>query len=344
MANDWQQELQRAVTSVDELLAILGLDKKHLHPGSAKLKFPLRVPRPYLARIRKGDASDPLLRQILPLRDEDTASPDYSLDPVNDLSNCRSNGILHKYHGRVLLIVTGACAIHCRYCFRQHFPYSEQSLGHKLDEALSYIEQDTTVEEVILSGGDPLSLTNARLFELCQRIEEIPRIQRIRVHTRLPIVVPSRIDNEFSHWLNSRKKHYLIVFHINHPKEIDDDVARAIARTRKATLLNQAVLLKGVNDSVETLAALSQRCFDVGILPYYLHLLDRVQGSAHFAVAKTRAHQLMRELAILLPGYLVPRLACDTGGSSKLAFLQEQAGLRALEPVDALFERGVAQE
>lgn len=318
MENSWQQELQRAVTSVDELLAVLELDKKNLRLSDKSPEFPLRVPRPYLARIRKGDVNDPLLRQILPLLDEGKPTPGYNLDPVNDLANCHNNGVLHKYHGRVLLIVSGACAIHCRYCFRRHFPYGEQSVGHKLEKALRYIAEDATVEEVILSGGDPLSLSNARLFELCRYIEEIPHVQRIRIHTRLPIVVPSRIDNEFSRWLKHRRKNYLVVFHINHPEEIDAAVAQAATRLTEATLLNQAVLLKGVNDSVDTLATLSRRCFSVGILPYYLHLLDRVQGAAHFAVTETRARMLMRELAALLPGYLVPRLAHDTGGRSKM--------------------------
>ena len=318
MASNWQQELQRAITSVDDLLIALKLDGKNLAPPDGIEKFPLKVPYPYLARIRKGDATDPLLRQILPLREENRQSPGYTLDPVNDLGAFRSNGILHKYHGRALLIVTGACGIHCRYCFRRHFSYDERSLGHQIDEALHYIAKDPAIEEVILSGGDPLSLTNDRLFQLCQRIEDIRKIRRIRIHTRLPIVVPSRIDKEFSDWLKCRRTRYLIVFHVNHPQEIDAGVEQAIARLPKMTLLNQSVLLRGVNDDARTLIELSRRCFDLGLLPYYLHLLDKVQGAAHFAVDDAEALTLMKEIAARLPGYLVPRLARDDGGDSKI--------------------------
>ena len=318
MANSWQEELRRAVTSVEDLLAALELDGKALRVAGESGQFPLRVPHPYLARMRKGDPDDPLLRQVLPLRDENRQTPGYTLDPVNDLGAFRADGTLHKYHGRALLIVTGACAVHCRYCFRRHFSYSERALGHRLDAALRYIANDPSIEEIILSGGDPLSLSNPRLFELCRRIEDITSVRRVRIHTRLPVVVPSRIDAEFSDWLKRRRAHYLIVFHINHPREIDDAVEQAVERLAGATLLNQAVLLKGVNDHAPTLIALSRRCFEAGILPYYLHLLDKVQGAAHFAVDAARALVLMRELATHLPGYLVPRLAHDTGGDSKI--------------------------
>ncbi len=318
MENSWQEELRCAVTSVEDLLAALELDKTALRAGGESKKFPLRVPRPYLARMRKGDPDDPLLRQVLPLQDENLWSAGYTLDPVNDLGAFRADGILRKYHGRVLLIVTGACAVHCRYCFRRHFSYSERALGSKLDAALLYIASDPSIEEVILSGGDPLSLSNSRLFELCQRIEDIPTVRRVRIHTRLPIVVPSRVDAEFSAWLKRRKKRYLVVFHINHPREIDAAVEQSVARFAGVTLLNQAVLLKGVNDDASTLAELSRRCFEAGILPYYLHLLDPVQGAAHFAVNDARALALMQKLAAHLPGYLVPRLARDNGDVSKI--------------------------
>ena len=317
MDDDWQQELQRSVTKVADLLAALELDADALPSVREIERFPLRVPRPYLARMRKRDAEDPLLRQVLPVADETVRRPGYTFDPVADLDARRSRGVLHKYHGRVLLIVTGACAIHCRYCFRRHFPYRGHALGRELDDALAYVERNRDVEEVILSGGDPLSLSNARLFELCRRIERIPHVRRLRIHTRLPIVLPARLDDALCDWLNRRAKRTVVVFHINHPAEIADDVEQALAKLAGPTLLNQAVLLKGVNDAADVLAELSRKCFAVGVLPYYLHLLDRVQGAAHFEVEEARAQALMRDVAASLPGYLVPRLARDDGGASK---------------------------
>ena len=317
MNNSWQRELQRSVTRADELLSELGLDADTLPQAREIQNFPTRVPRPYLARIRRGDAADPLLRQVLPVAAEDAVVPGYTCDPVGDLEAHRGGGLLHKYQGRALLVVTGACAIHCRYCFRRHFPYREHAPGHDLDAALARIRRDDSIEEVILSGGDPLSLANARLFELYRRIENIAHVRRVRVHTRLPIVVPARLDKELCDFLNRRPKPCVVVFHTNHPAEIAADVKQALAGLTAPTLLNQAVLLKGVNDDVPTLVELSRRLFDVGVLPYYLHLLDRVQGAAHFEVGETRALALVREAAKQLPGYLVPRLARDDGGESK---------------------------
>ena len=317
MSDNWQQELRQSVTRVADLLRELELDTDALPFVREIGDFPLRVPRPYLARIRKGDAHDPLLRQVLPLAGETVHPPGYATDPVGDLGAARDHGVLHKYRGRVLLIVTGACAIHCRYCFRRHFPYNGHMLGRDLEGAIAYIARDDGIEEVILSGGDPLSLGNARLFELCRRIEAIVHVRRLRIHTRLPIVVPSRLENELCAWLNRRPKPYVMVFHINHPAEIAADVEQAVSRLTAPTLLNQAVLLKGVNDDAPTLAELSRRCFSAGILPYYLHLLDRVQGAAHFEVGEAEARKLMQEVTALLPGYLVPRLARDDGGPSK---------------------------
>ena len=317
MNDSWQQELQNSVTRVADLLRVLELDPDTL-PFAREIEcFPVRVPRPYLARMRKRDTADPLLRQVLPVADEAVDVPGYTADPVDDLGAQQDSGILHKYHGRALLIVTGACAIHCRYCFRRHFPYAGHTLERNLSRALDYIVRNESIEEVILSGGDPLSLDNARLFDLCRRIEGIAHVRRVRLHTRLPIVVPSRLEDELCNWLNRRSKPYAVVFHINHPAEIAADVRRAVSKLTAPVLLNQSVLLKNVNDSTHTLAELSRKCFDAGILPYYLHLLDRVQGAAHFEVSEDRAQALVRELATLLPGYLVPRLARDDGGASK---------------------------
>ena len=320
-SDNWQYELRHSVSRVADLLRELDLDASTLPLAREVENFPLRVPRSYLARMRKGDPNDPLLRQVLPVADETARAPGFTADPVGELDAYRGGGILHKYRGRVLLVVTGACAIHCRYCFRRHFPYGGHALGRELDGALKYIERDTDIEEVILSGGDPLSLSNARLFELCARLESIPHVRRIRVHTRLPIALPSRLDNELRDWLNHRRENYagryLVVFHVNHPAEIAADVERSVSGLTEPTLLNQAVLLKGVNDNPHTLAELGRRCFDVGILPYYLHLLDRVRGAAHFEVTEAQARVLMRRVAALLPGYLVPKLARDDGGVSK---------------------------
>lgn len=314
---DWQQELQRSVTKVADLLAALELDADELPFVGEIEDFPLRVPRPYLARMRKRDADDPLLRQVLPVAGETVRRPGYAVDPVGDLGARRAPGVLHKYRGRVLLVVTGACAIHCRYCFRRHFPYRGHALGRELDEALAYITRDAGVEEVILSGGDPLSLSNTRLFELVRRIEHIPHVRRLRIHTRLPVVLPSRLDDALCDWLDRRARRTVVVLHINHPAEIAADVERALAKLTRPTLLNQAVLLKGVNDDEDVLAELSRKCFDAGVLPYYLHLLDRVHGAAHFEVSEARARELMHGVAARLPGYLVPRLARDDGGAAK---------------------------
>ena len=314
----WQQELATAITRPEELAEILDLPPESLAAAaSAAGHFPLRVPRSFLARIRRGDPRDPLLLQILPVGEELADHPGYGADPVGERAALRAPALLQKYQGRALLIATATCAVHCRYCFRREFPYTDQSGGPRWSEALAEIARDPSLEEVILSGGDPLSLSNARLASLARALSAIPHIRRIRVHTRQPVVLPSRIDAPLLHWLRSASLPVVFVLHINHPREIDGAVMQACSALRSTgvTLLNQSVLLAGVNDEADVLVELSQRLFQAGVLPYYLHALDPVRGAAHFAVPDERARSLAGALAARLPGYLVPRLVREVSGA-----------------------------
>ncbi len=314
---DWQHEVRESFTRPAALLEMLGLGPADVGLSEAAARdFPFRVPRPFAARMRPGDPRDPLLRQVLPCVDETRVRPGFVADPVGDLLAERQPGLLHKYRGRALLLTTGACAVHCRYCFRRAFPYSESVGTTRLDAALDALADMPDIDEVILSGGDPLSLHDDRLAALAQRLAALPHVQRLRVHTRLPITIPSRITPPLVDWLTGTRLKPVIVLHANHANELDQTLARALEPLRVAgiALLNQAVLLKGVNDDAGTLAALSTRLFDCGVLPYYLHLLDRVQGAAHFAVAQRRARELMRALRAALPGYLVPKLVREIAG------------------------------
>lgn len=283
---------------------------------SAARLFPLRVPEPWLARIRPGDPDDPLLRQVLPLAAEHETPAGFTADPVGDAAAEANPGLLHKYHGRVLLITTGACAIHCRYCFRRHFPYTESQAGRDDWRAtLAWLDAHPEVDEVILSGGDPLTLSDRRLATLTEALAQRPQVRRLRLHTRLPVVLPDRITPGLMALLKGPWE-VVWVIHSNHAQELDSTVAGALARLREAGhwLLNQTVLLRRINDDADTLAALSRQLFQLGVLPYYLHLLDRVQGAAHFEVTELRARALAAELAARLPGYLVPRLVREEAG------------------------------
>jgi EF-P beta-lysylation protein EpmB len=319
MTTRWQTEMAEAVRDPRELLALLQLDPAWLEPAKkAAALFPLRVPHAFLARIAKGDPADPLLRQILPLGAELDEVPGYSRDPVGDMPSLAARGLLHKYRGRVLLITTGACGVHCRYCFRRHFPYSEETArADEWREALDYLKGDASINEVILSGGDPLSLSDERLAALVRSLEGIPHIRRLRIHTRQPVVLPSRVDDSLVGWLKACQLQKVVVLHINHAREIDAAVQEACARLRGtgATLLNQTVLLRGVNDSAKVLSNLSEALFEAGVLPYYLNLLDPVAGAAHFDVPEAEALVLMTELRAQLPGYLVPRLVREVPGA-----------------------------
>lgn len=314
----WRTVLQEAVTDPAELLRLLELDLALLPAArrAAEL-FPLRVPRGYLARMQKGDARDPLLLQVLPLLAELEERSGFVKDAVGDLASARGDGLLHKYPGRALLITTGACGVHCRFCFRRHFPYHLHTAARAgWQPALDRVAADPSLEEIILSGGDPLSLSDRRLAELAAQLDTIPHLKRLRIHTRQPVVLPERVDGRLLAWLGRGRLQKIMVIHANHAQELDLHVARALAALAGAGifLLNQSVLLRGVNDTLPVLKALSQRLFDCGVLPYYLHLLDRVQGVAHFEVPEPEARSLHRRLAAELPGYLVPRLVREEAG------------------------------
>jgi L-lysine 2,3-aminomutase len=315
----WQHELAAAITDPATLARALGLDPG-LFPcsGAASELFRLRVPLSFVKRMRPGDPTDPLLRQVMPVAVELAERPGFGPDPLGEASAFKAPGLLQKYQGRALLIATGACAIHCRYCFRREFPYAEQLGNEALSQALAAIAADPGIEEVILSGGDPLSLSDARLRALTEALAQIPHLRRLRLHTRLPVVLPSRVDEGLLQWLRDLPWPVAIVLHVNHGNEIDADVRAACASLRAsgATLLNQAVLLRGVNDSVAALSELSRRLFEAGVVPYYLHLLDRVRGAAHFDVPEATAQQLVGTLAATLSGYLVPRLVREVPGAA----------------------------
>ena len=299
-------------------MQVLQLDAELLPGAQAAARlFPMRAPGDFVARIRPGDPADPLLRQVLPQAAELESAPGFVADPLDEQTASVAPGVLHKYPGRALLIVTGACAVHCRYCFRREFPYADHHAG--VDEwrpALAYLAADPSLREVILSGGDPLTLSNRRLGELLTALERIPHLQRLRIHSRIPVVSPARIDDELLEILAQTRLRRVAVIHANHPREIDDAAAAALRRLGSAgvTLFNQSVLLRGVNDDPDTLAELSETLFAAGVTPYYLHLLDPVRGAAHFAVKESAALAIMEALRQRLPGYLAPRLVREQPG------------------------------
>lgn len=321
----WQRSLQQAIRDPIELWQALDLPFTLLPAAKQAAKqFPIVVPRALLTRMRKGDVDDPILRQVLPLAAELETSSSYFSDPVGDLAAQVAPGLLHKYHGRALLVTTGACGVHCRYCFRREFPYVDAKLGrHQRQAALDYLQQDTSITEVLLSGGDPLSLTDGKLAEWFEQLNAIEHVQRIRLHTRQPIVLPNRVTPELLQLLVDSRASVVIVVHVNHANELDRTTEAALQKLRPAckALLNQSVLLAGVNDRSQTLRQLSEALFAADVLPYYLHQLDKVQGAAHFAVDDDVALQIMAELRADLPGYLVPKL------------VQEQAGEPAKTPL-----------
>lgn len=316
---DWRAAWRDAVTDPAELLRLLDLPQLAARLAVAGQAFPLRVPRGFVARMRRGDAADPLLRQVLPLDDEDRAVPGFDLDAVGDLAARGARGVLHKYNGRALLVATGSCAIHCRYCFRRHFPYGEEAAAaNGWAEALDYLRSDTSIDEVLLSGGDPFSLSTAKLADLTDALKAIPHLRRLRIHTRLPVVLPERIDSALLDWLGALPWPVVLVIHANHANELDNSVADALTALarRGVRLYNQAVLLRGVNDDADTLADLSLRLFELGVQPYYLHQLDRVAGAAHFEVDDVRALELVERIRSRLPGYLVPTLVREIPGAA----------------------------
>jgi EF-P beta-lysylation protein EpmB len=315
-AAHWQVELANAISSVDELVEELEL--VHLKTELVQNpEFRLRVPRAFVRKMRKGNADDPLLKQVLPVHAE-TASSGLA-DPVGDLNAMTVPGLLHKYQGRVLLVATGACAIHCRYCFRRHFPYaSANARRNEWKQALAYLKAHVDISEVVLSGGDPLVLDNASLHKLLSALEEIPHIQWLRIHTRLPVVLPSRIDDGLLDILQGLRFTKTMVIHANHANEVMSDEFESLQRLASTgcTLLNQSVLLKGVNDSPTTLHNLSTRLYQAGVLPYYLHMLDPVRGALHFEVSQRRAIEILKTVKASLPGFLVPRLVREIPGEA----------------------------
>ena len=314
---DWRHALRGAVTDPHELLALVGLPQlaERLPPGDAG--FPLKVPRGFIRRMREEDPRDPLLLQVLPQLAECNEAPGFTDDPVGDLDAVASQGVLHKYEGRALLIAAGSCAINCRYCFRRHFPYAEELAASRAwHEAIDCLAADASIREVILSGGDPLVLSTQKLTNLTDALRALPHVIRLRIHSRLPVVLPERIDDAFCAWLSALPLQRVVVIHANHPNELDESVGTACARLRDtgSIVLNQSVLLRGVNDDAEALAELSERLFAFGVLPYYLHQLDRVRGTAHFEVSDARSRELVDVLRTQLPGYLVPRLVREVRG------------------------------
>lgn len=315
--DSWKTELARAICDPAVLLEHLELPSSLLGAArSAAEQFPLRVTGHYLGLIEKGNPHDPLLRQVLPLAEELLDAPGFVSDPVDDHAARQGPGLLHKYRGRALLVTTGACAIHCRYCFRRHYPYAEQTAMRHWDRLPAQLAAMPGVNEVILSGGDPLTLSDRRLQDLMERLGQLPQLSRLRIHSRTPSVLPSRITPQLTRMLAETRLRTSLVLHCNHPRELSGPLANALTGLQQAgvTLLNQAVLLRGVNDSVDTLQQLSEQLFEAGILPYYLHALDRVRGSAHFDVPDARARALHNEMRERLPGYLVPRLVREIPG------------------------------
>jgi EF-P beta-lysylation protein EpmB len=319
-ATAWRTVMAEALRDVDALWQALDLPSEMLPAAREQAKvFPLMVTSPFLSRMQPSNPNDPLLRQVLPLAEEGEVVPGYGPDPVGEGLVHDESGLLRKYQGRALLICTGSCAVHCRYCFRRHFPYELRPRGKRWwASACERIVADDSIEEVILSGGDPLVLPDHELGALVADIAAIPHIERLRIHTRLPIMIPQRIDSSLLAWLEATRLETVMVIHSNHPQELDAEVAAAFGRLSDAGvhLLNQAVLMRGINDHAQTQLALSKRLLQCRVLPYYIHALDPVQGAAHFAVPDEEARAIMDELHRMASGFLVPRLVREVPGEA----------------------------
>lgn len=315
----WQKELANVVTDPKKLLLALNIcPENYVQHFKARQLFPVRVPKPFIERMVKGDINDPLLKQVMPLSQEFIETDGFSTDPLEEHDTV-AEGLLHKYKHRVLMIVKSGCAINCRYCFRRHFPYADNSPNkQRWQQALNYISEHTEISEVIFSGGDPLMASDEHLTWLIEQLEKIPHVTRLRIHTRLAIVIPQRITLPLVTLLAKTRLKSVIVFHINHANEIDQQVINALQPLRDARipLFNQSVLLKGVNDSAQVLCQLSERLFDNGIQPYYLHLFDKVQGVAHFAVDELQEQAIVKEMMATLPGFLMPKVVREIAGEA----------------------------
>lgn len=317
--NSWQKDLRQVVTNPEKLLALLDIDTaEYLQHFKAKQLFPVRVPLPFINRMKKNDINDPLLKQVMPLSSEFIVADGYVTDPLEEHDTV-AEGLLHKYNNRVLMIVKAGCAINCRYCFRRHFPYQENSPSkQRWQQALDYIAEHTEISEVIFSGGDPLMASDEYLAWLVEKIEAIPHVKRLRIHSRLPVVIPNRITNNLVDMLSNTRLKTTMVLHINHSNEIGGDFVKALEPLKEARipLFNQSVILKGVNDSAEILIQLSEKMFDNGIMPYYLHLFDPVQGAAHFDVSEEDAIKIVKEMLANLSGFLMPKLVREIAGQT----------------------------
>lgn len=316
--DSWQLQLQRAIRDSKRLGDALGLPLPEVATD-----FPMLVPDAFLSRMKPGDPEDPLLLQVLPRPEEQEVDDHYVADPLQEVTESESSttptGLIQKYQGRVLIVATGACAVNCRYCFRRHFPYeSQQPDQRRWDEIISYIAADSSIREVILSGGDPLVMNDRQLSRITRQLSAIPHVDNLRIHTRLPIVIPDRICDDLLSWIGELNIPLVLVTHINHPAEIDDAVVSAMAKLKQqgVTLLNQSVLLRQVNNCAETLSELSRKLFHAGVLPYYLHLFDPVAGAKHFDISEADAVALMQELQTQLPGYLLPSLVREVPGTA----------------------------
>lgn len=320
MSSNWRKELKTALKGHNLLKA----QRSPAFNTSEDAGFKTVITETQLQRVNLNDLQDPIAMQFFPTADEQQNHPDFSLDPVGDGNARQDTGVIQKYHGRILLIASGVCAVNCRYCFRRHFPYN-QNLAHKdnWQAVIDHIKHDADIHEVILSGGDPLLLPTKTLKALTDRLLNFPQIKTLRIHSRIPIVLPARIDREFIGWLNDLPLRKVMVLHINHSQEIGDEAEQAVAflQAAKCTLLNQSVFLKGINDSVEVLQELSHKLHEMSILPYYLHLLDRVQNAAHFEISKSKAKSIHQALRHSLPGYLVPKLATEIAGKKSKTWL-----------------------
>ncbi len=318
-ATAWKMALAGAVRDPDELVDLLELPPETREGARrSSRRFPLVVPRGFIGRMRRGDPRDPLLRQVLPIGEEEEEAEGFVADPVGDRRATVLPGLIQKYEGRALLVLSNACAVNCRYCFRREFPYHETPRGFTAWEpAIRQIASDPSLNEVILSGGDPLVLSDAPLERLAVALADIPHLKRLRVHTRLPIVIPERVTEDLIGWLRGTRLTPVVVVHANHPAELDENCGRALERLVEAGLpvLNQAVLLRGVNDEADTLARLCEKLLEHRVLPYYLHQLDPVRGSAHFHVAESRGLEILADLRRRLPGYAVPRYVRETPGA-----------------------------
>ena len=315
----WQKELANVVTDPKELLSLLEIDdKKYCQHFSARTLFPVRVPKPFIKKMEKGNFNDPLLQQVMPCSAEHKHVDGYVTDPLEEHDTV-AEGLLHKYKHRVLMIVKSGCAVNCRYCFRRHFPYEDNSPNkQRWQQALDYIKSHDEINEVIFSGGDPLMAKDEHLAWLIEQLNQIKHLTRLRIHTRLPVVIPQRITPQLVEILTQGRLKPVMVFHINHSNEIDDIFDRALEplREQRITLLNQSVLLKNINDNADTLCQLSEQLFSVGILPYYLHLLDPVSGAAHFDVKPDKATQIAKHMMATLPGFLMPKLVQEIAGEA----------------------------